>query len=87
MAMTTMAFFIYAIIGMHLFAGVRSTGIYYINDDANFESFATAMITLIRCSTGENWYVVRAGAAAANIYTRNSQFPLLSRELLAAGTA
>lgn len=49
---TGITFFVYAIAGMHLFAGVRQSNQYYLYKDANFEDFASAFITLIRCSTG-----------------------------------
>ncbi len=55
MAITGMAFFIYAIVGMHLFAGVRAADVYNLNADVHFNDFATSFMTLIRCSTGENW--------------------------------
>jgi hypothetical protein len=45
--------FIFAIIGMNLFAGVRRND--NLNEVANFDSFFTAMLTLFRCSTGENF--------------------------------
>ena len=35
--------------------GIRRGPQYYLNADAHFENFGTALITLIRCSTGENW--------------------------------
>ena len=38
-----------------LFSGIRRTDQYYMNDDAHFESFPIAFITLFRCITGENW--------------------------------
>ena len=47
--------FVYAIAGMHLFSGIRQSNQYYLFKDANFEDFGKAFITLIRCSTGENW--------------------------------
>lgn len=48
-------FFVYAVAGMHLFSGIRQSNQYYLFKDANFEDFGKAFITLIRCSTGENW--------------------------------
>lgn len=46
--------FIFAIISMNLFAGVRYDG-EFLNHDANFDSFFTALLTLFRSSTGENF--------------------------------
>jgi len=50
-------YFIFAIVGMNLFAGVRygfaTTG--NLDENANFDSFSIALITLFRCSTGENY--------------------------------
>lgn len=45
--------FIFSIVGMNLFAGVRYGDVLTV--DANFDSFWVAMITLFRCSTGENF--------------------------------
>jgi hypothetical protein len=47
--------FVFSIVGMNLFAGVRYNGFGNLGDDANFDSFFTAMLTLFRCSTGENY--------------------------------
>jgi len=46
-------YFVYAVAGMALFGNVRYTN--YLNDDANFRTFPTAMVTLFRATTGENW--------------------------------
>jgi hypothetical protein len=48
-------YYIFAIIGMNLFAGVRFGFSGLLNDEANFNSFFTAFLTLFRCSTGENY--------------------------------
>lgn len=50
-----LAFFVYAIVGMSLFAGIRRNGIYFLHSDAHFETFGSSFITLVRASTGENW--------------------------------
>lgn len=38
---------------MELFAKIRLRK--YLNEQANFQSFGTALLTLIRISTGESW--------------------------------
>jgi len=48
-------FFIFSILGMNLFAGVRYGRTGMLNGDANFDSFWISMQTLYRCSTGENY--------------------------------
>jgi hypothetical protein len=58
MVITFMAFFVYSIVGMHIFAGIRDSGasdVYYLNRDAHFNNFGSAFITLVRCATGENY--------------------------------
>lgn len=45
--------FIYSILGVYLFAGVKRSG--DLNEYANFESVVTGFITLIRITTGERW--------------------------------
>jgi len=52
----------YALLGMHLFGGVRHGA--FINDDANFCTFGTAALTLFRCSTGEGWNGIMHDAMA-----------------------
>lgn len=46
-------FFIYAVIGMQLFSFIPDNG--EVNQHANFRSFGSAMLLLLRFSTGENW--------------------------------
>lgn len=43
--------FVYAVLGMELFSGVMWGR--YLNAEANFCSFGTAMLTIFRCATGE----------------------------------
>eukprot|EP01062_Namystynia_karyoxenos_P015970 TRINITY_DN1582_c0_g5_i1.p1 TRINITY_DN1582_c0_g5~~TRINITY_DN1582_c0_g5_i1.p1 ORF type:complete len:2356 (+),score=741.40 TRINITY_DN1582_c0_g5_i1:94-7161(+) len=45
--------FIYAILGVNLFAKVRRGE--YLNKHANFEDFPSALLMLVRIVTGENW--------------------------------
>ncbi len=46
-------FFIYAVVGVQLYSFIPNNG--DLNDQANFRSFGTAMLLLLRFSTGENW--------------------------------
>lgn len=48
-------YYIFSIVGMNLFAGVRYGWDGYLSPEANFDSFFTSMLTLFRCSTGENY--------------------------------
>ena len=43
----------YAILGVNLFAEVKSSGV--LNETANFKDLGTAFITLVRVTTGEEW--------------------------------
>ena len=46
-------FFIYAVIGMQLFSFIPNND--EVNEHANFRTFGSAMLLLLRFSTGENW--------------------------------
>jgi hypothetical protein len=46
-------FFVYATMGMALFSGMEYGD--QISEQANFDTFPTAMLLLFRCSTGESW--------------------------------
>ena len=46
-------FFIYAAVGVNLFGTVKHRE--YITSHANFESFGSALLLLLRCTTGEQW--------------------------------
>ena len=52
-ALLFLLFFIYAVMGIQLFAKVEYHDNY--NEHANFRDFGVAMIALLRFSTGENW--------------------------------
>jgi Ca2+-binding EF-hand superfamily protein len=52
-ALLMLLYFMYAVFGMQLFAKVGGWG--GIDDHTNFNSFAGAFRTLVRCSTGEAW--------------------------------
>mmetsp|Transcript_5497 Transcript_5497/g.8592 ORF Transcript_5497/g.8592 Transcript_5497/m.8592 type:complete len:206 (+) Transcript_5497:5304-5921(+) len=49
-------FFIFAVIGMNMFAGVKQQ--VELNENNNFTSFGMSLLLLIRCSTGENWNII-----------------------------
>ncbi len=49
-------FFIYAVIGVQMFATVKLHG--NLNDHANFQTFFMALLTLTRACTGESWNAV-----------------------------
>ncbi|CAE7648316.1 scn4ab, partial [Symbiodinium microadriaticum] len=52
-ALLFLLFFIYAVMGVQLFAKVEYSGDH--DEHANFRDFGIAMISLLRFSTGENW--------------------------------
>lgn len=49
--------FFYSVIGCILFSGVKK-GVEINATSVNFLTFSNAAITLFRCSTGEDWYVI-----------------------------
>ncbi|KAA0159275.1 hypothetical protein FNF28_05910 [Cafeteria roenbergensis] len=55
-------FFIYAVMGVQLFAEVRQGD--SLDQHANFQSFGRALLTLMRASTGEAWNYIMYEAAA-----------------------
>ena len=48
-----LAYFIFAVLGMHLFGKVKRGE--FLNEHANFETFAGSLLTTFRMSTGESW--------------------------------
>jgi hypothetical protein len=54
MSLLLLIFYIYAVLGVNLFYTITSGQI--IGKYVNFSNFGNAMITLFRCSTGEDWY-------------------------------
>ena len=56
MSLILLLLFIFAALGVNLFSGV----IYQdnINEKANFRSFISAIVLLLRCATGENWNLI-----------------------------
>jgi hypothetical protein len=74
-ALLSLIFFIYSIIGVNLFSGVVSGKI--IDSETNFSNFGRAMMTLFRCSTGEDWYSIMFDCGkSVNMFL--SQFYFLS---------
>jgi hypothetical protein len=55
-ALLVLFVYIYAILGVNLFADIKHT--FHISDHVNFQDVGTAMLTLLRISTGENWHYV-----------------------------
>jgi hypothetical protein len=53
LSLLLLIYFIYAIMGVYLFHSVTTGTI--IDDYTNFTNFGMAVITLLRCSTGEDW--------------------------------
>lgn len=49
-------FFIFAIIGMNSFSGVKHQ--IELNENNNFTTFGMSLIVLLRCATGEKWNVI-----------------------------
>jgi len=48
--------YLYAILGIYLFAGIKLQD--NLDVHANFQDFGTALLTLIRCMTGESWNLI-----------------------------
>lgn len=56
MSLLLLIFFIYSILGVFLFNEIESGDV--IDEYTNFHDFHTALITLVRASTGEEWNVM-----------------------------
>jgi voltage-dependent calcium channel L type alpha-1D len=52
-ALLFLLFFIYAVMGVQMFAKIEYNDAY--NENANFRDFGVAMMALLRFATGENW--------------------------------
>jgi hypothetical protein len=63
-ALMFIVFFIYAVMGMQLFAKIAIDGKDNLDHRANFQSFAQALVTLWRCATGEFWSGIMHDLAA-----------------------
>ena len=53
MAIFLIVLTLYSVLGMHLFGGVAHGD--YLDDNANFCSFSSAFLLMLRCATGESW--------------------------------
>nr|VZI37936.1 unnamed protein product [Spirometra erinaceieuropaei] len=53
-----MLFFIYCIIGMQVFGNIKNDPMTQMNIHNNFQTFASGLLLLFRCATGENWQEV-----------------------------
>ena len=58
-------FFIYAVLGINLFSGVKWQN--EINQNVNFTNFGIALLVLMRCATGENWNFIMTELAIKNL--------------------
>ena len=56
LALLFLVFFMFAVLGVFLFSDVTQGSI--IGSYVNFSNFGNAMLTLFRCSTGENWWTI-----------------------------
>ena len=55
MVLLLLVYFIFSVLAVFLFSGTVPRDDSFNNDLFNFDNFHMAMITLFRCSTGENW--------------------------------
>jgi Ion transport protein len=55
MVLLLLVYFIFSVLAVFLFSGTMPHDDNYNSDLFNFDNFHMAMITLFRCSTGENW--------------------------------
>ena len=51
-----LVYFIYSVLGVYIFADIKAGKV--IDTTVNFYTFSSALITLFRCSTGENWHLI-----------------------------
>ena len=56
LSLLTLIFFIYSVLGVNLFHSVSAGKV--ISEYTNFHNFGSAMVTLFRISTGEDWYLI-----------------------------
>ena len=56
MSLMFILLFIYASLGINLFASVKDGE--QITSKHNFRSFGSAMLMLLRCVTGEDWHLI-----------------------------
>ena len=65
-ALTLLIYFVFAIIGMALFGGLRGCNDCFANFYSNFTTFHRAMLFLFRFNTGESWHVLMRECALIN---------------------
>ena len=65
-SLVCLLFFIYACLGMNLFGTVMRRD--NINSHANFENFFSALLLLLRSSTGESWNLLMEDCLATSEY-------------------
>ena len=63
-SLISLMFFIFSIIGVNMFSNIRQQD--EINEHANFKTFGSAMVVLLRCATGEKWNVIMRELASTN---------------------
>jgi hypothetical protein len=74
--------FIYAVLGVQLFADVQLQDA--MNGHANFQTFSRALLTLFRMSTGESWHELMYDASRPQAYNFDCR-ELTYEEMLANG--
>ena len=62
-----LVFFVYSIVGMQFFAKVPLEDGTGIDVNNNFQTFPSAMLLLLRCSTGENWQLMMMTCRNADV--------------------
>jgi hypothetical protein len=73
LALLFLIYSIFAVIGCFLFENSTGVSSSYYNDNANFKNFHMALLTLFRCSTGEDWpsFMYNYGDSPGNyVYSR-----------------
>ena len=63
-ALVFLMFFIYSALGMNLFGLIQLKE--YLNEQANFQTFISSMLVLMRCSTGESWNAIMYDCVYSN---------------------
>ena len=54
-SLLVLVYFIFAIVGVFLFSNVTVGVTGNVDEIYNFSNFGHAFLTMLRCSTGENW--------------------------------
>lgn len=66
MSLVFLLLFIYSVLGINLFATVMYQD--YYNERANFRSFGSSILLLLRCLTGEDWNLIMKELAIKGHY-------------------